>query len=313
MLELMHLHPHGIFLRREAIAMGYDDKQLQAAMRAGVIARVRHGAYAAADRWNAADELGRHRMRCHAVMATHGEHVALSHTSAAVMHGLSVWDADLTQVHVTRLDRTTTRVCRDVRYHRGRVPPQHLTELDHGGHATTPARAALEHAGLVSVESGLVTLDSYLHVYRQPDADQLFEAHQARSSWPGNGRLQITLRLTRPGAESVGETRLRFLCWEFHLPEPELQEPVYDEKGSLVGISDFRWSRHRLLGEFDGRVKYERFLRPGETTADAVLREKRREDLMRESTGYSMIRFVWKDLHSREQTAERIRRSLRRV
>lgn len=310
MIELTHLHEHGVFLRREAIALGYDDKHLQQAMRAGLIARVRQGAYTSAQRWTGANELQRHQIRCHAVIATHGDQVALSHTSAAVMHGISVWNADLARVHVTRLDRTATRVCRDIRYHRGQVPAEHLVELSPGMRVSVPARAAVDHASISSIESGLVTVDSYLHLFRQREPSWLRAIHDARAGWPGNRRLQITLRLARPGAESVGETRLRYLCWEFHLPEPELQRPVYDVNGHLVGLSDFRWSSHRLLGEFDGRVKYERLLRPGETASDAVIREKRREDLMREITGYSMLRFVWADLRDRQRTAARIRERL---
>ena len=51
----------------------------------------------------------------------------------------------------------------------------------------------------------------------------------------------------------------------------------------------------RLLGEFDGAVKYGRLLRPGESPGDAVVREKRREDGLRE-LGFDMIRWGWSDL-----------------
>jgi hypothetical protein len=67
---------------------------------------------------------------------------------------------------------------------------------------------------------------------------------------------------------------------------------VYDD-GELLGISDFRWGR--LLGEFDGMVKYGRLLRPGQTAADAVISEKIREDRMR-AQDRGMFRWIWADL-----------------
>lgn len=106
---------------------------------------------------------------------------------------------------------------------------------------------------------------------------------------------------------------MRFLFWEYGIPMPALQVRVHDDRGGLVGISDFAWEDAKLLGEFDGKVKYERHLRAGETSADAVFREKRREDLMREYSGCKMIRFVWADLYDRERVAIRVRRALGRA
>lgn len=104
---------------------------------------------------------------------------------------------------------------------------------------------------------------------------------------------------------------MRYLMWEYHLPEPTLQFAVTDRAGNLVGISDFAWEEQRLLGEFDGKLKYSQYLRVGETPADSVVREKLREDRMRETTGFSMVRFIWPDLYSRAQTAARLRSFLK--
>ena len=53
--------------------------------------------------------------------------------------------------------------------------------------------------------------------------------------------------------------------WTQHLPEPQLQFKVYDEVGNLIGITDFAWPEFGLLGEFDGKIKYGRLLKDGET------------------------------------------------
>jgi len=311
MFELSHLHHHRVFLRREAVAAGFDDRDIRRALRAGEIARVRHGAYTANDVWAAADDVARHLLKCHAVLATHGDRAVLSHTSAAVMHGLPLWDADLSRVHLTRLDRRTDRVCRDVCYHRGELLEDHLQPLGPDRLITTAARACIDHASISSVESGLVTADAFLNQEGQAGVESLGSTYSVRHRWPGARRLHITLRLARIGAESVGETRLRFLCWERGLPEPELQVHVVDRDGVLVGITDFGWNDRSLLGEFDGRIKYERLLRPGESASDALFREKRREDHIREVTGRPLIRFVWADLNHRDKTAARIRHALK--
>ena len=54
-------------------------------------------------------------------------------------------------------------------------------------------------------------------------------------------------------------------------------------------------------------------LREGETATDAVLREKRREEVVCELTGWRCIRIAWDDLYQPEVTAGRIRAKLGRV
>lgn len=73
------------------------------------------------------------------------------------------------------------------------------------------------------------------------------------------------------------------------------------------------WREQRLLGEFDGKVKYGRLLRSGEEPGDAVFREKRREDRLRELTGFSMVRITWGDLYRPAETAARIRGLMHRA
>ena len=124
-------------------------------------------------------------------------------------------------------------------------------------------------------------------------------------------KLHLPVLMADPRPESVGESRSRWLFHTQHLPAPDLQFHVYDDHGRLLGISDFAWREHKLLGEFDGKVKYLSYLREGETAGDAVFREKRREQLLCEQLGWSMVRLVWADLYSPAATAARIRRLMR--
>ena len=103
------------------------------------------------------------------------------------------------------------------------------------------------------------------------------------------------------------------MFWTHHLPAPELQFKVFDREGVLLGVSDWGWPDHRLLGEFDGRVKYGPLLKPGQSASDAVFDEKRREDKLREATSYAMFRLDWSDYGRPDATARRIEQLLFRA
>ena len=308
--ELSQLHPHGVFLRREALDFGYRDWDLCDARKSGVITRIRHGAYVPTATWQHLDPVGRHRLLAQAVCLTHENRVALCHVSGAVEHGLRLWEADLSRVHVVRLDGASGGRERDVIYHQGEWTPD---DIYASGEllVVDPQRCALETASLGTVESGLVTLDSVLDL-GLGTVESLWSTYTTRMRRsPRSAKLQITLRLVRPGSQSVGESRARCMFWQQHLPEPVLQFEVYDATGNLVGTTDFAWPDHRLLGEFDGKVKYGRLLKPGEDPGDAVFREKTREDRLREATQWGFIRLVWADLYNPRGSAERVRRMMR--
>jgi len=304
-----HVTTRGFFTRAEAFAEGHDDKSIARALRHRVWVRVRVGAYTFPEHWAGIDDVGRHLLRAHAVTHRLGARIALSHISAALDHGLSLWDPDLSVVHVTRLDGGAGRNQSGVRHHEGFCMEADLEER-HGHRLVAAARAALETAAISGSERGLVVLDSYLA--RGGSTDLLERTFELLAQWPFSRGLHIPVRLARRGAESVGETRCRHLFYRQNLPMPQLQYEVRDSNGVLLGTTDFGWPEHGLLGEFDGKVKYGRLLRPGEDAGDAVFREKVREDRLREATGWGMVRLVWADLATPEATAARVRRMLGR-
>lgn len=300
---------HGVFLRREAQALGLLDRSLRRDVRAGRWVRVRHGAYADGCGWSALDADGRHRVLARAVLRTN-HRVAASHHSACLLHGMELWNVDLTVAHVTRTDGGAGRTERDVVHHEGFSLQDDVVSPE-GYQLMRPVRAALESALLGDIESGLVVVDSGLRRELFTVSD-LAAQHDLMRSWPGSRHLHVVTRLADGRAGSVGESRSRFLFWSQDLPRPELQFTV-EHRGRLVGVTDFAWPEHRLLGEFDGRVKYGRFLRPGEDPGDAVFREKRREDELRRVTGWGMVRLTWADLHRPGATAATIRSMLGRA
>ena len=299
----------GFFTRPETIAAGHDDKSIERLIRLKVWTRVRPGAYTFSDLWQPLTARERHQVTSHAVMRRLGGRVALSHVSAAIEHGLDDWGLDLSTIHVTRLDGGAGRLEAGVQHHEGLLLLEDLEHRDFGA-VVMPARAALEAGSISTTETATVVLDSVTRL-GLATPDEIERVAQLLASWPGALHLQIAVRLADGRSGSVGESRTRYLCYAHALPAPELQFEVHGPDGELIGISDFAWPDHGLLGEFDGKVKYGRYLRPGELAGDAVFREKVREDRMRAITGWGMVRLIWTDLDHAARTAARIRAQLR--
>jgi hypothetical protein len=305
-LEL--ISPDGLLLRRDVIRCGYHDNHLAQLVKARHLVRIRQGAYALRTVWESLDPVGRNLLLSKAVMLQYGDDVALSHGSAALAwsgphHGL-----DLERVHLTHFDGGGRRAA-GVVHHEGSCSVGDISRLN-GHWLTSPGRTVLDVATLHGVEAGVVLGDDFVHRGLTSVAE-LVQLAGPMEFWPSTIALRIVLDLIDGRSESVGETLFRLLCRNMRLPRPELQWEVFAPDGRLVGRSDFVWHDGMLMGEFDGRVKYHRFRRPGESIEDAVLREKRREDELRELTGYRMIRLVWADLFDAARTAARVRAQLR--
>ncbi len=193
-------------------------------------------------------------------------------------------------------------------HHVGECAVADVVEVD-GMPVVRAERAVIEAATVLRLESSIVSADSALHL-RLCDPEGLHGRFRQMNRWSGSRKIHMMLGWMDGRAESVGESRGRFLFRRSGLPIPELQFEVYDEHGVLVAITDFVWHEYKAFGEFDGKVKYTRYARPGEQPGDVVFREKKREDLVRRLTGYGCGRFVWADLSRPRQTAAYFRRVL---
>lgn len=291
---------HGVFLRREALAMGYDDRAVTKLHATGAWIRVRHGAYTFADLWNKADLTERYRIRSRAVLRTHGARAVLSHTSAVLEHPVHHWGLDLTRTHITRTDGSPGRSSGDVHQHVGLLRPTEVTKNGHAS-ATGLARALVETTSINTTEAGLIVVESALHQRLVTMKD--LEAHRRlRANCAGARRTDLVLRLAGSSSESVAETRTKHLLWRSGVPAPVQQYAIHDATGRFVAVVDFAWPELGVVLEFDGKLKYERYLKPGESPGDAVFREKVREDRLR-AAGWRVVRITWKDLSDPERVA----------
>lgn len=294
-----------IDLRSDLLRLGHTDRTLAAAVRGGQLARPRRGAYVLGPQWRRLSSDDQYAVRARAVERQARAEVVLSHTSAVPFLDGPLWGQSLANVHLTRQDGLTGRSECGVQQHRGQLCEEDVVEA-YDFRVTAPARAVLESATVASVEAALVVANDFLH-RGLTTAEELSERYdESLSRWPGSLGTSVVLGLADSRIESVGESRTWYFMFRAGLPRPVPQYEIWDGD-QLVARLDFALPELGIWLEFDGRVKYERFLRPGETTADAVIREKTRENRVAELTGWRCIRITWADLENPERLAARIR------
>lgn len=218
------------------------------------------------------------------------DHV-LSHTTAALVHGLRLWTAPR-DVHVVQPYRRSGRADPTVARHLGLVDAADRCVVG-GLPVTTPARTVADCLRTLSSLEGLVVADAALArgLSRKDVAACL--ARQPRAA--GAPRARHVLRLADAGAESAWETWLRYLVLRLGLPRPSTQVPVRTSVGRVR--ADLGWEPWRLLLEFDGLVKYRTTgdgLAPREDPGRVIVAEKRRHGAI-EATGRRVLRFTARD------------------
>lgn len=301
----------GVFLRREAEALGYHDHAMAKLVRSKVWHRVRRGAYTYTELWAPLSTNERYGLLCRAAVRQANTDVALSHVSSANEWGAPLWDVNLEEAHLTRTDGKAGRREAGIAQHRGKLIDGDLVERS-GLLVINPTRTCLELTTMLDIEHSMVEIDDLLH-RELTTMEALTSRYALMDRWPETLRTDLVLRLVDGRSESVGESRTRYLCWAQHLPAPIPNYPIRDRRGKIIHRVDLAWPELGLFLEFDGKVKYERYRRPGESVTDAVLREKRREELVCELTGWRCIRIVWADLYAPAETAARIRAMFRPV
>lgn len=298
-----------IALRCELVELGYTDRAIARLCDAAVLAKVRRGAYCDGPTHARLDDIGQQGLVTRAVVKQAKTEVVVSHVAAAIEHDCPIWGFDLSETDVTRTDGRVGRREAGVRQHAGRIADGDVVELN-GLKVMSATRTALEVTITGSLESALIVVCDLLHRGRTT-LEELADRYASMAMWPATLKTDVVLRLARTELASVGEVRSWVLLYRAAIPMPELQHAICDpHTGELVALLDFAWPDLGVYLEFDGRLKYEKYLRPGERAGDAVFREKQREDRIRRITGWRCIRITWADLEHPARTAEMIRRVL---
>lgn len=216
----------------------------------------------------------------------------LSHVSAAVVHGLPVPKKSLDRVHVMRsAGNPGSKRMRTLHLHRVACE---IPSVEIQGIRVTPLdRTVLDLLRTLRPTYGVAVADRSLALGLERST--LVELLDSQPRRRGNDMARRIIGFADGRSESPGESWTRWMMSVAGLPMPDLQVEFFDRAGHFVARTDFAWRERKLVGEFDGYVKYGRLLKPGQTVQDVVLAEKRREEDLRR-IGLWMVRFTTDDL-----------------
>lgn len=282
---------------------GWSARDLRAACRDGTLEQLRRGVYAPP---GGDEPRGRHRDLARAAAVLRLPGTAISHASAALFHGLPVPASSLAQVHLTRASGSHGRRRAGVHFHHSPLRDDEVVLID-GFRVTALERTIADTLRDERFEWSVAIADAGLA--RQADAGVLLAYADAGRRRRGNRNLQRALAFADGRAGSPAESMSRVSMLRAGIPTPHLQFEVINADGEWVATSDFAWPEFRLIGEMDGRVKYDAPDR-GRTASDVVAREKDREERIR-ACGWSITRWAWDVAVDHRRLGEQLRQALR--
>jgi len=230
-----------------------------------------------------------------------GSSTVFSHFSAAVLHGLPVLTHRLAKVTVVRTGGHGA--INPTLHARHAVLAADEFDVIDGLPVTSIGRTVNDLLRLLPFVEGVVLADAALALGLERT-----ELLDATKRGRGCRVAASALSFADHRSESPGESISRVRIWQAGLPMPDLQHSFYNRFGDFVARGDFWWREHRVIGEFDGAVKYGRLLKPGQNAADVVMAEKRREHAL-ENEDCRVVRWTWDELAASD-FVPRLRREL---
>lgn len=291
-MELLDTH--------QLLADGWSPQGIRREVAAGTLTRVRRGMYLLDP---AEDQTERHLADLQATARTLSGEWWFSHASAGVLHGLPVPRRDLALVQVTRDRRTGASRAGNLKQWSCPVAEGDRALLE-GLPVTTIDRTVVDLARTGDAPWSVAAADHALHA-GLTSLDSLLAVVDQSPRRRGNRVARERLALANGLSESPGESISRVNMALAGLPMPELQHEFTLRGGSRVR-GDFWWPEFRLVGEFDGLLKYAGDAPGAPARPDALIGEKAREDGLRE-LGLFVVRWGWRVALSRQLLAATIR------
>ena len=236
---------HGLITYRQALEVGLSPAAVRTRADTGRWARVARGVY----RIGGAPVTWQQRAMAAHLGAPPGN--VTSHLTAGALADLDLVPPPLPYLTVER--------GRSLRWpgavvHSARLPPAEVTVFQ-GVPATTVARTLIDCATLLGPHRLQKLVDEALH-QRLADPAQIDAAWDLARRAPGRaGEVRLRSALEpwagpiRPG--SPAEVRLQRQLAAWGLPAPELQIPVRDQGGRVLGLVDVGWRRVQIGIEYD--------------------------------------------------------------
>jgi len=248
------------------------------------------------------------------IPATH----RFSHLTAAAIQGMRTPSTPALHqwVHVTGFEAERGLRRHGVDGHKSRRPVE-TVDVD-GLRCSNPIAAWAECSELLPIDDLVIMGDGLLaRGGAIATLDDLERIARSRAGARGAKALRAAMRLVRAGTDSARETSLRLLLVRAGLPEPEINAPLFDDRGRLIGHGDLAWPAERIVVEYEGRQHAED---PRQFTIDigridrileAGYRHIRVDDhRLRERDGVvSTVRRAFASAHAREGTRSRQRRA----
>jgi hypothetical protein len=250
-----------------------------------------------------------HRYLIRATIPQLREDAVVSHASAAVLHGLPVWSRAIDRVHVTRNRSGGGKRRSLVQAHASPLGEEDVVTID-GLHVTSLSRTVIDLCRTVPFEQAVAAGDRAMRLGLPATA--LDEGLALLEGWPGIRQARRAIAFLDARSESAGESVSRVRIYEAGLPRPVPQREIYGPDGRRVGRVDFCWEEQQTVGEFDGKIKYGRLLKPGQAIEEVLFEEKRREDALRD-LGWQIVRWLWADLYRRDVIRDRVLRAFSRA
>lgn len=278
----------GVVFTHELRSRGVGANGVRRMLRDDELFRLRRGAFSTT---TPADAIQRHRQLITSTLPMVSPQSILSHVSAGVTHGLPVGREELERVTVTRPGKGGGRVTPYLHQYRTPLPASDIEDCTEG-RRTSLARTVIDLARSAS-DMGVAVAAADVALRLGATRDELEAQLRAAVRRRGLAQARTAVELANARSESVGESVSRVAIWWLGLPPPVLQYEV--RVAGATYRADFAWPEQRVLGEFDGKIKYDELVRTDDTAAAVIMREKRRDaDLV--SAGWRVLHWTFDDV-----------------
>lgn len=289
--------PH-IITMGQAQEAGMTADQVRQRVRSGRWTRLGHGVYRTTEKAEGQDPWtavrAEHAERAVAEVLTHPG-CLIGFASAAAVQDLPTWRAPGPQIDLIARAGGHNGRRRGVIVHRLELHENDI--VSDPVPMTSASRTWLDVSRGGRLVDALVLGDAALRAGRMTP-EQV--ARTLETTWAKRG-IEVA-RLAAKHLDGRRETPLESASWAYfvtnRLPLPRMQVEIRTTGGRFVARVDFLWDEIGLVGECDGRLKYQ--------APDDLYAEKRREDEIR-SEGFGMLRWGAVDLQS-DRLAQTVRR-----
>lgn len=290
---------------------GVAGRALADRVAAGELRRVHSGWYIPEAEWSALYRDEQHLVRVRAsAKRMSSAHIVFSHVSAAIVHGLATYRADMRRVQLTLLEGVSERSHPAVMRHRDALDARDVVEIE-GMPVTSLARTVVDVARTTPVENAVSVADAALRSIAWSEKPRRYcveSAEDFRSQCRavlqrmvghrGVKNARWVVEFADGRAQLPGESVSRIQLHRLGFAPPRLQVPLVCADGTEFDV-DFGLDDVASWGEFDGESKYiDPRYTGGRTPQEVLGDEKRREDRIRALTGRPVARWGWPHIES---------------